>query len=92
MSKQREIERRLAKLEALEAGGVDNWEFYDKSLEEWNKETLVEDCIDDAIEAIQELLATAEVDEPAGKGAGFSISFDETEMYNILKKLIEESQ
>ena len=30
--------RRLSKLDALEAGGVDNWEWYDKSLKEWYAE------------------------------------------------------
>ena len=32
-----ETEKRLAMLDALEAGGVDNWEWYGESLEEWNE-------------------------------------------------------
>ena len=31
----RELEMAKEKLEALEAGGVDNWEFYDVSLEQY---------------------------------------------------------
>ena len=30
-----EEDKRLAKLAALEAGGVDNWEWYDTALEDW---------------------------------------------------------
>lgn len=33
----KENEERLGKLEALEMGGVDNWEWYDESLEDWRK-------------------------------------------------------
>lgn len=31
----KEVQRRLDKLQALENGGVDNWEWYDQSLEDW---------------------------------------------------------
>lgn len=37
------INNRLRKLEALEAGGVDNWEWYDASLEEYYNEMEDED-------------------------------------------------
>jgi hypothetical protein len=30
-----DVQQKLDKLEALEAGGVDNWEWYDASLEGW---------------------------------------------------------
>lgn len=35
------ISRRLRKLDALEAGGVDNWEWHDASLEEYYNELVV---------------------------------------------------
>ncbi len=39
ISKERleELEDKEAKLDALEVGGVDNWEWYGESLEEYNK-------------------------------------------------------
>lgn len=33
-----EMKRELRKLYALEAGGVDNWQWYDASLEDYRKE------------------------------------------------------
>lgn len=86
----REIERRLAKLDALEAGGVDNWEWYDVSLKEWHKESHVDECVEEAIESINDLLIEAEVDEPAGRDAGYSIDYNENKMNKILYKLIKD--
>ena len=33
-----EYESQIKKLQALEAGGVDNWEWYSESLKDWFKE------------------------------------------------------
>lgn len=33
-----ELERAERKLQALEAGGVDNWEFYGEALSDWHKD------------------------------------------------------
>lgn len=84
----RQTERRLAKLDALEAGGVDNWEWFDESLKDWHKENHVDECVDSAIDEINELLVEAEVDQPAGPGCGYSITFDTTAMERLLLKLI----
>lgn len=73
----REIERRLAKLDALE-GGIDDWEKYDDG------------CVEGAIESIDDLLIEAEVDEPAGRDAGYSIKYNKNEMNKILYKLIKD--
>lgn len=37
-SEYKEMQRRLRKLDALEAGGVDNWEWYEASLEKMEEE------------------------------------------------------
>ncbi|QDP66007.1 MAG: hypothetical protein GOVbin631_68 [Prokaryotic dsDNA virus sp.] len=41
----KELERIEAKLAALEAGGVDNWEGYDISLEPFRKEDEIGDVV-----------------------------------------------
>jgi hypothetical protein len=88
----REIQRKLDKLEALEAGGIDNWEFYDCALKEWNDANHKDECIDQAIENINDLLIEAEVEEPAGHGAGYSINLDENVLFKILNNLIKNVQ
>lgn len=66
-----ELERAASKLQALENGGVDNWEWYSESLKEWNKENQLEEMIQDFIENAAQILAEcSEVDYPAGREAG----------------------
>lgn len=84
----REIQRKLDKLAALESGGVDNWEFYSDSLKEWHKEGHTQDCIEETMREIDELLVEAKVDEPAGRGAGYSIDYNRENMFRILSKMI----
>lgn len=87
----KEIERRLAKLDALEAGGVDNWDFYSESLREWHKDNYKDECVDEAIESINEVFSEATVIEPAGKGAGLAFDdVDEGGLRAILLKLIKD--
>ena len=88
----KEIQRKLDKLEALEAGGVNNWEFYNYALKEWNDANHKDKCIDQAIENINDLLTYAEVEEPAGHGAGYSINLDEDVLVKILNSLIKNVQ
>ena len=57
-------------LSMLEAGGVDNWDGYDLSLEEWRKEKDDKDRLYAEYEKIEELLGEG-VDEPAGSGCGY---------------------
>lgn len=80
----KELQRKVSKLECLEAGGVDNWEWYDESLSDWFAENEIEELVDEYIENINDLLAEASVDEPAGRGCGYSISFDEDIMESLL--------
>lgn len=86
----REIERRLAKLDALEAGGVDNWEGYDESLEEWRKEGEIDDLVEDVLGGIYDVYIDAEVDEPAGRGCGYNITPDEDSLKKLLYELVED--
>ena len=86
-----ETQRRLAKLDALEAGGVDNWEFYGESLSEWRKENHVHECIDTAIEGIDDLLIEANIHEPAGLGCGYAVEYDQSKMRKLLSRLVTEA-
>lgn len=82
--------RDIAKLTALEAGGVDNWDGYSFSLEEWHKENALDEILEGIISDINDILVGADVDQPAGSGCGYSISFDEVAMKKLLKERIEE--
>ncbi len=82
------MQRQIAKLEALEAGGVDNWEWYSESLKEWFAENELDEAMDDAIEGINDVLTEADVDYPAGREAGHSIHFDDVAMKKVLGTLI----
>jgi hypothetical protein len=72
MTLTKEQQRRLAKLDALEAGGVDNWEWYDESLREYNetigREETAEEIIDDILCAVHDY-----IEQPAGQGCGYGI-------------------
>jgi len=61
------------KMNALETGGVDNWEFYGEALDEYNKEK--ERCKEQEkkFEDICEVLCEG-INEPAGSGAGFGFT------------------
>lgn len=83
-SEYEKMQRELSKLYALEAGGVDNWEFYSESLTEWHKEIEVDELLDAVIDSINDIVCDAEVDQPAGHGCGYSITFNE----DIMKKAI----
>ena len=65
-----ELERSERMLAALEAGGVDNWEGYDISLEEYRAENELDEKREDLLQEICEALCEG-IDEPAGSGAGF---------------------
>ena len=61
----RELERAEAKLEALEAGGVDNWDFYDDSLEGWRKEEELEEKREELLDPSSRNIASNQcLDDP----------------------------
>jgi len=78
------IQRQLSKLNALESGGVDNWDYYGESLNSWFKENEIDELLDNAIIDISELTAEAEVDQPAGHGCGYCIKLPEDSLRKIL--------
>jgi len=83
------IQRKLSKLEHLEAGGVDNWEWYGESLKEWFKDQAIIDAASEFIDNLNDILAEADVDEPAGRGCGHAISYDEDAVRNRLIEFYE---
>lgn len=77
-SEYKKMQRELAKLNALEAGGVDNWEWYGESLSDWRKENEIDEFLDFAAEELHEYLVDADVDQPAGQGCGYSITLPDS--------------
>ena len=77
-SEYRKLERDLKKLRALEAGGVDNWEWYGESLTDWFKENdedeLVDRMSDELVDFINDAAIEAEVDYPAGRECGVNVN------------------
>lgn len=62
--------RRLALLDALEAGGVDNWDGYNFATEELRKAAELEKKIEDIVADIL-FEAGQYIEEPAGRGCGY---------------------
>ena len=71
----KELEDMEAKLDALEAGGVDNWEWYDSSMEDYNKEKEQEEKIEELFENIEQILCEGSY-EPSERGAGIAFNED----------------
>ena len=87
----RETQRKLDKLAALEAGGVDNWVFYDEALTEWRAEGAIEDLVYDTVENLNEaLIDNINHEYPAGPecGAMYSVTAD-AEFEKVLYEFIE---
>lgn len=86
----KELYRAEAKLNALEAGGVDNWEWYDESLEYFLKyesiERLVEETVEEFLVELHE-----HIEEPAGRGCGYGIDIKvESTVSNLLHKFLSD--
>jgi hypothetical protein len=78
------------KLNALEAGGVDNWEWYDESLESIRKEDKLEDVVDMYVQNILELAAIAEVSAEDSRNGLYIVNIDEDETRSILQNFLQE--
>jgi len=76
-SEYKKMQREIAKLHALESGGVDNWEWYSESLSDWNKENELDEFLDQANTELHERLVEADVDFPAGREAGASVTLSD---------------
>ena len=78
-----DMQRDISKLRALEAGGVDNWEWFDESLKGWREENELSEMIDDLVyefsEAVADLACDATVDFPAGMDAGSNVMMPDSE-------------
>jgi len=62
-------------LNALEAGGVDNWDNYDDSLAEFRAEYEMEEKRGELLDGLCDILSQG-VDQPAGSGCGYSFTED----------------
>jgi len=80
-----QLELAESKLNALEAGGVDNWEFYGDSLTEWNAENELKESLNDLIQELSQVFGECAY-EPSERGAG--IAFDDDAYSEAMKLLI----
>jgi len=88
----KELLKKERKLQALEAGGVDNWEWYGESLKEMVKEDEVEELVRDFVERdLHEnyLVEDVEVGWPAGMEAGASVNLTPTGVEHMIEHLIK---
>jgi len=83
------MQRQIAKLEALEYAGVDNWDGYNDALYEWHEENEIEEEIDEAVDVLNDILVNADVQHPAGVGCGYAIHYNTADVRKMLRGLIE---
>ena len=82
----RALERAESKLNALEAGGVDNWDNYDDSLEEYRAENELEERREELIGDLEEVFGTGAY-EPSERGGGIAFTVDaEKDAMEVLKR------
>ena len=85
-----EMEKAERKLLALVAGGVDNWAGYEEALEELIIEEEIDEMYNKFIDDLNDTLTEAKVEEPAGRGCGYSIKFDEDQVRRYLIQLVDD--
>jgi len=89
-----ELERNTRMLEALQQGGVDNWEWYGESLKEFRKEEELDDLLERYTNEILEVCSLeADVEYPAGRECGHNILFNsdaESSVQRLLHKFMKE--
>jgi hypothetical protein len=77
----RQLERAERKLNALESGGVDNWEWYSESLKDYFKEEELAELLDDSTQQLEEDLFSEpdfwNVEIPSVREAGYSVYLTE---------------
>jgi hypothetical protein len=78
------------KLNALEAGGVDNWEGYGEALDEIRKEDKLEDVVDMYVQDMLELAAQAEVSAEDSRNGLYIVTIDGDETRGILQAFLQE--
>lgn len=78
------------RLDALEAGGVDNWDGYEAALAPLVVEEKLEETLTDLASDIETVVCSS-IEEPAGRGCGVGLAaagFDE--ILELLRKNIKE--
>lgn len=89
------LERAAAKLQALEDGGVDNWEWYGESLKDFRKEEELDDLIAKHVDNICQTVAEdCTVEYPSCREAGAAIMFPdgvEEQIEKWIRQCIEEA-
>jgi len=71
----KELLRSEAKLNALEAGGVDNWEWYGESLKEYHAENELEERLEALLDDLECVFGESAY-EPSERGAGIAFTDD----------------
>lgn len=98
LSKERIEELELAefKLQCLEQGGVDNWDFYDDSLENYYKRQVALEKKKEHLKKLTDYFDEIEgfwlegMHEPAGSGCGYGIRPEASaEAFEVFKRIIE---
>ena len=88
----KQLEKAEAKLNALENGGVDNWNFYGEAMREYNEREEREEKLDALMVDIEEAMLEG-VFEPSERGAGFSATEDAIEnTKDIILKFVNEQK
>lgn len=88
------LERAYSKLEALEAGGVCDWEWYDESLKDFRKEEQTEELIENYVDSILTVCSEeGDVEYPAGRECGHNILPGDAEdtVISLLRKFLQEA-
>lgn len=76
------------KLQALYAGGVDNWEFYGEALNDYHEYHLKVDKADRAFDEVVQILSDS-IHEPSEHGAGFGFrEKDIVSAREVIRRLI----
>ena len=71
----KELERTEAKMNALEAGGVDSWEWYGESLKEYRAENELEEKREELLDELEVIFGQCAY-EPSERGAGVAFTDD----------------
>lgn len=84
------LKRQAAKLEALEAGGVDNWDYYADALEDYRATIEREEKAEDYAHQICEILGSSAY-EPSERGAGITFTVEtEQKVSELILKIMSE--
>lgn len=85
----KELERAEFKLRCLEAGGVDNWEFYGEALKDYSLQNEVEELVEDFVQSICEVVAESDVTVEDSRNGLYIVNPDENELETLLHKLLK---